>query len=77
MLALAENENRENRGHTSRIGIAFVISIESGEVLDPEAVAQRCSVKEVFIKFLAKVTEKHLCQNLFFVKVTGKACNFI
>ena len=35
-----------------------------------EAVAQRCSVKGV-LRNLAKFTEKHLCQSLFFNKVAG------
>ena len=35
-----------------------------------EAVARRCSVKEVLRNF-AKFTGKHLCQSLFFNKVAG------
>ena len=34
-------------------------------------VTQRCSVKWVFLKFFAIFTGKHLCQILFFNKVTG------
>ena len=35
-----------------------------------EAVVQKCSVKKVFFKNFAKFTGKHLCQSLFFDKVT-------
>ena len=37
----------------------------------PDAVARRCSVKKVFLGNLAKFTEKHLCQSLFFNKVAS------
>ena len=35
-----------------------------------EAVARRCSVKKVFLKYFAEFTGKHLCQ-------WPEACNFI
>ena len=38
---------------------------------DLEAVAQRCSAKKGAAKNFAKFTGKHLCQSLFFDKVTG------
>ena len=38
---------------------------------------QRCSVKKVVLRNLAKFTRKHLSQGLFFKKVVGGACNFI
>ena len=34
-----------------------------------EAVARRCSVKQVFLEIFQKFTGKHLCQSLFFNKV--------
>ena len=37
----------------------------------PEASHQRCSIKKGVPKNLAKFTEKHLCQSLYFNKVTG------
>ena len=43
------------------------------ESLIIEAVAQRCSVKKMFLEILAKFTGKHLCQSLFFNKVAGAA----
>ena len=36
-----------------------------------EAVTQRCYVNKVVLRNLAKFTGKHLCQGLFFGKVTG------
>ena len=33
--------------------------------------------KNGVLRNFAKFTGKHLCQNLFFNKVVGKACNFI
>ena len=36
---------------------------------------RRCSVRKGFLRNFAKFTGKHLCQSLFFNKVT--ACNFI
>ena len=32
---------------------------------------RRCSVKKVVLRNFAKITEKHLCQSLFFNKVEG------
>ena len=32
---------------------------------------QKCSVKKVFLKISQNTKEKHLCQSLFFDKVTG------
>ena len=46
----------------------------SWQVLDmlwQEAVVQRCSLKIGVLRNLAKFTRKHLCQSLFFNKVTG------
>ena len=34
-------------------------------------------MKNGVLKNFAKFTGKHLCQSLFFNKVTGVACNFI
>ena len=34
-----------------------------------KAAVQRCSLKKVFLEYLAKFTGKHLCQSLFFDKV--------
>ena len=34
-----------------------------------ESSHRRCSIKEMFFKFFAKFTGKHLCQSLFFNKV--------
>ena len=44
--------------------------------------SKRSSRPDVFckkgvLKNFAKLTEKHLCQSLFFNKVAGPACNFI
>ena len=36
-----------------------------------EAVTQRCFVNKVVLRNLAKFTGKHMCQGLFFGKVTG------
>ena len=36
-----------------------------------EAVAQRCSVKNVFLEIFLKLAGKHQCQRLFFNKVAG------
>ena len=40
-----------------------------------QAVAQRCSVKKVFLeilqRFYVKFTDKQLCQSVFFNKVAG------
>ena len=36
-----------------------------------EAVNEKCSVKRVFLRNFAKFTGKHLCQSLFFNKITG------
>ena len=38
---------------------------------------QRCSVRKSVLRNFTKFTGKHLCQSLFFNKVTGLACNFI
>ena len=39
---------------------------------------QKCSIKKGVLRSFAKFTEKHLCQSLFFDKVTGGGgCNFI
>ena len=37
-----------------------------------EAVIRRCSAKKCALKCFVKVTGKHLCQTLFFNKVTGR-----
>ena len=37
----------------------------------PDTVARRCSVTKLFLGNLAKFTEKHLCQSLFFNKVSS------
>ena len=37
----------------------------------------RGSIKKVFIKNFSKFTGKHLCQNLFFKKVTDLSSNFV
>ena len=37
----------------------------------PEAVIQRCSIKKNVLRNFTKFTGKHLCQSLFFNKVTG------
>ena len=34
-------------------------------LLDTQAVVRRCSIKQVFLKFLQKAQKKHLCQSLF------------
>ena len=39
--------------------------------LKTEALAQTCSVRKVFLEISQKFTKKHLCQSLFFNKVTG------
>ena len=36
-----------------------------------------CSVRKSVLRNFAKFTGKHLCQSLFFNKVTSSACNFI
>ena len=38
---------------------------------ESEVFAPRCSVKEMLLKIFAKFTGKHLCQSLFFNKVTS------
>ena len=43
--------------------------------IDPEAVAQRCSIEKGALINFGKLTGKHLCQSLFFNKVA--ASNFI
>ena len=45
--------------------------------LSSEAVARRCSIKKVFLKFFAQFTGKHLCRSLFFNKVAGLTKNDI
>ena len=35
----------------------------------PEAVVQRCSIKKVVLKILAKFTRKHLCRSLSLIKL--------
>ena len=37
----------------------------------PAAVIQKCSVKNVILRNLAKFTRKHMCQSLFLKKVAG------
>ena len=66
------------RSHLILTGIYNTyISIHSHKMM-----ASRSSRPEVFCKTgvlgnFAKFTGKHLCQNLFFNKVAGAACNFI
>ena len=56
---------------------AFIVCLVMCEVLITESVAQRCSVKKVFLekkgvlRNFAKFPGKHLCQSLFFNKVVG------
>ena len=38
---------------------------------------QELFCKKGVLRNFAKFTGKHLCQNLFFSKVAGQACNFI
>ena len=54
----------------------------SSIVKSTEAVARRCSIKEVFLEISQKFIGKHLCQSLFlqacnFIKQVPQACNFI
>ena len=46
-----------------------------------EAVVQTDSVKKGVLRNFGKLTGKHLCQSLYFIKVAGQvagqACNFI
>ena len=51
-------------------------SIVFTELYNTEAVAQRCSVRKGVLRNITKFTGKHLCQSLFFNKVS-EACNFI
>ena len=49
------------------------------EIILPEAVVWRCSVKKVFLK-IHKINRKHLCQSLFFSKAADlrpEVCNLI
>ena len=41
------------------------------EYREKEAVVQRCSVKKGVLRNFTKFKGKHLCQSLFFNKVTG------
>ena len=41
-----------------------------------EAVARRCSLKKVLLKDFSRITEKRLCQSLFFNKVAGFRSQF-
>ena len=36
-----------------------------------------CSVRKGVYRNIAKLTEKHLCQSLFLIKLQAEACNFI
>ena len=51
-------------------------SVVFTELYNTEAVAQRCSVRKGVFRNITKFTGKHLCQSLFFNKVS-EACNFI
>ena len=42
-----------------------------------EAVAQRCSVKKVFLEISQNSPENTFARASFFNKVAGQACNFI
>ena len=52
----------------------MIVSIDSQDIAvrhsSPEAVAQRCSVKKSVLRNFAKFTGMHLCQSLFFNKVS-------
>ena len=53
-------------------------TILDSTIFPSEAVAQRCSVTKGVLKNFAKLTEKHLCQSLFFNKDVGLIpANFI
>ena len=42
-----------------------------------ETVAQRCSVKNVFLEISQNSQEKNLCQKLFFNKVAGRPATLL
>ena len=48
-----------------------ILTKQKKKLLYTEAVAQRCSVKKVFLEISQKFTGKHLCQSFFFNKVAG------
>ena len=50
--------------HLFTYSVAFFIS-------ESEAVAQRCSIKKVFLKNFSKLTRKHLRRSLFLNKIAG------
>ena len=48
-----------------------------GIYIFPNFVHRRCSLRKGVLRNCGKLTEKLLCQSLYFNKVAGQACNFI
>ena len=56
--------------------IEEITSFEQQKGTRSEAVAQRCSVKKVFLE-MSQNSQENTCARVFFNKVAGLGCNFI